>query len=51
MKCWQRDLYADDSLERAMFGRRWRRAESSFPVGSILFFGLLILAALAHFAG
>ncbi len=50
MKCWQRDLYADDSLERAMFGRGWRRAESSFPVGSVLFFGLLVLAVFAHFA-
>jgi|APMI01.1.fsa_nt_gi hypothetical protein len=45
-----RDRYIDNSLERAMFERGWRRAESSFPVGSVLFFGLLVLAVFAHFA-
>ena len=45
------DRYVDNSLERAMFERGRRRAESSFPFGSVLFFGLLALAAIAHFAG
>ena len=51
MKRLLRDRYVDNSLERAMFERGRRRAESSFPLGSVLFFGLLALAAIAQFAG
>lgn len=45
------DRYVDNNLERAMFGRRGRLAEFAFPVGPVLFFGLLVLAVFAHFAG
>jgi len=45
------DRYVDNSLERAMFERVWRRAGPSFPAGPVLFFGLLVFAVFAHFAG
>lgn len=51
MMRWQRDLYAENSLERAMFDRRQRPAGSSNVLGAVLLFGLLVFAAIAHFAG
>lgn len=51
MKRLLQDRYVDDNLERAMFERPRRRAETSLPIGSVFFLGLLVLAALAQFAG
>lgn len=49
MRRFQQDLYAENSLERAMFERRRGSALSSFGLGSILLLGVLVLAALSRF--
>lgn len=49
MRRFQQDLYAESSLERAMFERRRRSTLSSFGLGSMLLLGILVLAALSCF--